>query len=85
MQRQREIVGSMKQNAENIAKEVELLPQNPPVLQKQIDVASQQAADIAKKGIEASGSYARARISFSVSFPRLTSFTALFYQPALGY
>jgi hypothetical protein len=57
----------MKDNADAAAKDVQILPTNPPALQQQIEGASKQSVETAQKGIEASASYARKPLLFSVS------------------
>ena len=59
----------MDSNVEPAANYTKIMPANPPVLQQQIVDASKQSAATAQKGIEASGSYARAPL-FPVSAPQ---------------
>ena len=54
----------MQDNADAAAKDITILPPNPPVLRQQIESASKQGTHTAQKGIQDSGSYARAPMPF---------------------
>ena len=67
----------MRDNADAAAKDVQTLPTKPPALQQQIERASKQSIEMAQKGIEASGSYARKPLSFSVSASMIDPWSGL--------
>ena len=67
----------MKKNAAAAAKDVQILPPNPPVLQRQIEGTSKQSVETAKKAIEASCSYAQTPLSFPVSAPLINFWLGL--------
>lgn len=58
---------SLEEETTAAANDVAIVPANLPLVQSQIESVSKESAAIAEKGIQASGSYARASMKFSVS------------------